>query len=195
MTIAKRQNKIGTYLAVTAGVGCVSSMADAATLVQTFSGTTTRSITSADLGSTGHTWAFYPESGGEGVFKISSDSDGKSSAFFSQGDATALSSAAGGMNYFYGTAAVNGAVIDGVTKNYIELDFLGTDTVKEAVAEMIFDGAGGGYFTAVAWNDDLSALSVPDAVTAINSVPEPSSLSLLALGATGLLARRRRKAA
>ena len=32
----KRQNKLGFYLAVTAGIGCVSSVANAATIVTLF---------------------------------------------------------------------------------------------------------------------------------------------------------------
>jgi hypothetical protein len=76
--------------------------------------------------------------------------------------------------------------------------FNGFDDVYEAVGQFFFDAQGGGYLIALAKNDDGSALTISAgktaivAASAVSAVPEPSSgLGLLALGAAGLLARRR----
>jgi hypothetical protein len=88
---------------------------------------------------------------------------------------------------------LNGAVVDGATLNFAELDLFGDDDVRESVVAFIFDGVGGGYIVAVATNDDNTALLISDGVAA--GVPEPSGLTLLALGSLGLAARRQRRKA
>lgn len=78
--------------------------------------------------------------------------------------------------------------------NYANISFDG-DNVYEAVGQFNFNGIGGGYLVALAINNDNSALSISAGKTAIDAVPEPSAIALLALGAGGMAMRRRRKVA
>jgi PEP-CTERM motif len=78
--------------------------------------------------------------------------------------------------------------------NYANISFDG-DNVFEAVGQFNFDGAGGGFLVALAINDDNSALSISQGKAAIDAVPEPSAIALLALGAGGMAMRRRRQVA
>ena len=114
------------------------------------------------------------------------------------GDYGPANQASFGVDYYFPNYGGRyGAVIDGATLNFMALDFTGDDNVRESVAAFVFDGVGGGYIHAIARNDDNSAMSITDGITAITAaaVPESSSLALLALGSVGLAARRRRKAA
>ena len=79
--------------------------------------------------------------------------------------------------------------------NYVNISFNGSDSVYEAVGQFNFDGMGGGYLMAIAKNDDNTALSISAGKAAIDAVPEPSAIALLALGAGGMAMRRRRKVA
>lgn len=80
--------------------------------------------------------------------------------------------------------------------NYVNISFNGNDGVYEAVGQFNLDGLGTGYLVALAINDSpASALSISAGKAAIDAVPEPSAIALLALGAGGMAMRRRRKVA
>lgn len=78
-------------------------------------------------------------------------------------------------------------------QNYVNISFNGDDGVYEAVGQFFFDTTSTGYLVAIAQNDDNSALSIPDGKAAIDAIPEPSTVGLLALGAAGLTLLRRRQ--
>ena len=195
------------YLAVTAGVGCVSSVANAAV---TFYGVNSANDTNADpLGISIGMLGFY-ELGADN-YAVAGNSQFSSDGFttFSRGSNIILNYIS--MVGFYGSTGpgvprfINGAVAG--DQNYANVSFDG-DFVFEAVAQFNFDGMGNGFLVAIATRNEVpdpqdlsavggAALSISEGVDLINaaSIPEPSSLALLALGSAGLAARRRRKAA
>ena len=195
----KKQNKLGTYLAVTAGAGCACSVATGAV---TFYGpgaqspdTTPATPEGFSIGGNSDLAFINQFSDFRGpFFQITSRTRG---VYFSRGtDIDGLPWTIYPLGiYRSGGFTVNGAEL-GSDQNYANISFE-NDYVFEAVGQFFFDGAGGGYLVALAVNEDGSALSVSDGVALIEaaSVPEPSSLALLALGSVGLAARRQRKKA
>jgi hypothetical protein len=206
-----RQNKMMGYLAVTAGVGCASSAANAAVV---FYGNASNTDIQADPngimfisftappfmgGGTNqfiknNNLAFGYESGGNG--------------FFTRGEDMFPTQHGGGeyLLYHSGNSFVSGGVAG--DQNYANISFNGVDSVYEAVAQFYLDGSGGGYLMAIATLNDIPnpqnlsavggaglSISAGKAMIAAAAIPEPSSLALLALGATGLIARRRRQQA
>ena len=102
----------------------------------------------------------------------------------------------GGYGDFYDSDTgnfLNGA--NSGSANYVNISFNGNDGVYEAVGQFNIQSQGNSYLIALAINDDGSELSISAGKAAIDAVPEPSAIALLALGAGGMAMRRRRKVA
>ena len=194
----KRSASLALYLTAGLGAGCIAGQADAATVVTLF-GPGAQDPSSTPPTPAGFTVgsAFYP-----GYYHAVDSAEivaafgdlGSIDGYFTAGPDFESISNWGYASYSYGGSAINGATF-GSDQNYANISFNGADGSYEGVAQFYFDGAGGGYLVALARNDDNSPLSISAGKTAIDAVPEPSAMALLALGAGGLIARRRRGAA
>lgn len=194
----KVTHKLAAYLGAGIGAGCLAGQSEAATIVTLYGpgaqNTTTTPATPAgfNIG-----FGYYPGSryvAESGAARVAFSTAGNS-YFTSGGDLDAST----GLNWGFGTylyegSAVNGAILNS-DQNFANISFDGNDGVYEGVGQFYLTGDGTGYLVALAVNDDATALSISAGVDAIEAVPEPSGLALLALGAGGLMVRRRRKAA
>ena len=205
----KKQNKLGSYLAVTAGVGCAASVAEGAIQVVDLSGVATTEFISlpADTGDisidlrlatvdslsgtlvslTGT--SFYGDVdipfGGESFARGYSAGP---AAFPIQSELYAAWFAFGESGGGFQTG-LNYVAFKDSADNFGWLSFT-LDSLTPNSTEPI---SSFGHFV----YDDTST-SPANAIpleTAIAAVPEPSSLALLALGSVGLAARRQRKKA
>lgn len=189
-------NRLATYLTAGLGAGCIAGEADAATIVTLYGpGAQSPSTTPAaplgiDVGSRFDLVSRYVADAFYAVVAF-----GTSKTYFTNGaDLTGLNQADWGYGEYFDSGVANGATFNS-SNNFANISFNGADGVYEAVGQFYLDGAGGGYLVAMAINDDGSALTISQGKAAIDAIPEPSGLALLALGAGGLLARRRRNAA
>lgn len=216
----RQNNKLATYLAVTAGVGCASNIASGAV---TFYGINSANDTNPNP--SGINLGTHDATG-----YLVVDSTSSPSSLFSVTPFPSLYTFTRGNDlYMIGNTNALGIygrdmfLLEGMagSENYANISFNGPDDIFEAVGQFFFDGEGGGFLIALAFAEgttladgitpltsanaptDLSTLtntgtetlSISAGAAAIDAVPEPSGLALLALGSIGLAVRRNRKQA
>jgi PEP-CTERM motif len=193
--------KLSSYLSAGIAATATFQSTDAATVV-TFYGSGARNPTSSPATPNGlelsvyksiYTGVLYQNIRGSGGVYMALT--GLTYNIFTSGANIKAAFAAGSSSYFLGNTKEFTAGAQSGSANYANISFNGNDSVYEAVGQFHLDGLGGGYLIALARNDDNSALFISDGKLAIDAVPEPSAIALLALGAGGMAMRRRRKVA
>jgi PEP-CTERM motif len=208
----KIQNKLGTYLAVTAGIGCAASVAKGAIVVVDLSSLTTATGVKTIPGLDNYPDFDFRANGVAGYINairnrsvFYSDSVGiRGNPTYGRGYQTTITIAfpndpdqwilwhiLGDTNSAGFKAGENWVAFKDTSNKFGWLSF----TLKSLGVNNTLPITSFGKFV----YDDTStspanAITLQQAVAAA-SVPEPSGLMLLALGATGLVARRQRKKA
>jgi PEP-CTERM motif len=191
-------HNLAAYLTAGIGAGCLAGQADAATVV-TFFGPGAQSSTSSPATPVGFDVGSFNYAGNRYIVDsaaIGAGFSNASGAYFTSGSNLSFAPTD---TYGYGQYIKNGVASGGAVlnsdQNFVRLNFNTADSTFEAVGQFYLDGAGGGYLVALARNDDNTELNIAAGKTAIEAIPEPSALALLALGAGGLIARRKRNSA
>ncbi|GAA5484556.1 PEP-CTERM sorting domain-containing protein [Haloferula sargassicola] len=187
------RGRLGAYLTAGIGAGCLAGRADAALHV-TFYGMGSQNPGSIPptpegiaVGLSFYAGNYYAVDSSDAIAAFST----LGMNYFTSGTDLAGFNSFGYGQYLKETTVINGATLNS-DQNYANISFNGNDGTYEAVAQFFFDGTGNGYLVAMARNDDNAPLSISAGKAAIDAVPEPSGLALLALGAGGLITRRRR---
>lgn len=195
----QKPNRLATYLTAGLGAGCLAGQADAAITVA-FYGPGAQSPSSNPATPLGFDIGVTFTAGARCIIgdyleaTAAFSGFGATGIYFTAGSDLATFDSFGYGQYTAGVVPFGGATL-GSNQNYANISFNGSDGVYEGVGQFYLDGNGGGYLVATAINDTNTPLSISAGKAAIMAVPEPSGLALLALGAGGLLIRRKRMVA
>lgn len=192
----QNSNRLAAYLTAGIGAGCLAGQADAAITV-TLYGPGAKSPLSNPATPAGFDVGVSFTAGQRciiGDYHLAAAGFSSAGAYFTSGSNHASFNNYGDGQYTAANLATLGATLNS-SQNYANISLSGPDGVYEAVGQFYLTGTGSGYLVAIAKNDTNTPLSISAGKAAIDAVPEPSGLALLALGAGGLLARRRRNVA